>query len=288
MRNGTVLTGRGTIWPFALFASTCGCFGASSSAPTAASSLIEKSVAVNNRDWKAQDDYSFTECDAKSKMDSDGQVKPQGSKTFDVVMIDGSLYRRLVAVNNEPVSPGQQTEEQDKLNREIAHRKSESERDRKARIDKYQSQRAEEHLLMQQMVTAFDFTLLGEENVNGVACYRLKATPKLDYNPPVEKARVLKGMRGVMWIDKQQYHWVKVEAEVTEPVSFGFFIAKVNPGTRFELDQSPLGSVWLPKHFIQTVNASVFGVYGIRNREEFSYSNYRENSPRLPVEASLR
>ena len=281
-----LLIGRGCIWLVALV-SLSACSAAASSAPLSASSLVEKSVAVNNRDWKAQDDYSFTERDTKSKVDSDGQVKPQGSKTFEVVMIDGSPYRRLVAVNNEPVSSGQHSEEQEKLNREIAHRKNESERDRKARIDRYQGQRAEEHLLMQQMATAFNFTLLGEEHVNGVACYRLKATPKPDYNPPVEKARVLKGMRGEMWIDKQQCHWVKVKAEVIEPVSFGFFIAKVNPGTQFELDQFPLGSVWMPKHFVQIVNASVLGVYGIRNREEFAYSNYQENSPRQPVEASL-
>ena len=86
-----------------------------------------------------------------------------------------------------------------------------------------------------------------------------------------------------MWIDKQAYHWVKVQADVIEPVTFGFFLAKVNPGTRFELDQSPLGNVWLPRHFIQSVNASVLGLYGIRDQDEFFYSNYRENNSQLKI-----
>jgi hypothetical protein len=78
-----------------------------------------------------------------------------------------------------------------------------------------------------------------------------------------------------MWIDARQYHWVKVQADVFEPVSFGFFIAKVNPGTSFELDQEAFDNHWLPKHFIETVNANLFGLYGHRSKEEIFYSNYQ-------------
>ena len=201
-------------------------------------------------------------------------------------MIDGSPYRRLLAVNTEPLGPAQQADEQSKLSREIAHRHSESAHDREARVNKYQEQEAEEHLFLDQMATAFQFALIGEEQVNGYTCYHFKATPDPNYNPPVEKARVLKGMRGELWIEKQAYHWVKVEADVIEPVAL-FFLAKVNPGTRFELEQSPVGDVWLPKHFVQSVSASVLGLYGIRNGDEFFYSNYRLNESQLKIQAAL-
>jgi hypothetical protein len=82
-------------------------------------------------------------------------------------------------------------------------------------------------------------------------------------------------MKGHLWIDKAEYHWVKVEAEVINPVQFGFFIAQVKPGTRFELEQSPVGGVWLPKRFTESVNASLFGIYGMRSRQEEVYSDYR-------------
>jgi hypothetical protein len=129
-------------------------------------------------------------------------------------------------------------------------------------------------MLMQQMVEAFSFTMAGEQQVDGVDCYVLDAKPNPAYQPPVQKARVLLGMRGRLWIDKEQYHWVKVQAEVINPVEFGIFVAKVKPGTKFELEQAPVGDVWLPKHFSESVNASVFGVYGLHSSEDEEYSEY--------------
>ncbi len=255
--------------------------------PSGDAAILQKAVIANSRDWKSQNDFCHTEQEIKSKIDSDGHLEDRSSKTFEVLMIDGSPYDRLIALNKEPLSPAQQQNEQAKLNREITTRRTQSPSARRARIGKYKSDRADEHLLMQQMVTAFDFKLMGEENVSGVECYKFLATPKPDYNPPVEKARVLRGMRGQMWIEKSEYHWVKVQAEVTQPVSFGFFIAKVNPGTRFELDQAPVGGFWLPKHFIQTVHASVFGIYGYRNQDETFYSDYRPVEGSLAVQAAL-
>jgi hypothetical protein len=238
--------------------------------------IIQNAVAANDRDWKAQPAFSHTERYIKSKFDADGQATVSSSRTSEVLMIDGSPYSRLIAINNEPLSGAKRAAEQTKLEREIAIRRNESESQRRSRIGKYKEERSEEHLLMREMVAAFHFKLIGQEEVEGVSCYRFEATPNADYRPPVEKARVLKGMRGHMWIDSRQYHWVKVQADVFEPVSFGFFIAKVNPGTRFELDQQPFDKYWVPKHFIETVNANLFGLYGHRSKEETFYSNYQQ------------
>lgn len=238
--------------------------------PGDAAGIIKSSVSANARDWNAQTNYSHRECDRKG-----GQ-----SKTFQIVIIDGSPYERLVAMNGQPLPPAQEQQERVKLNREIQRRHNESAGERQARLSKYQSNRAEQHMLMQQMVSAFDFKLAGEQTVDGVDCYVLDATPKPSYQPPVAKARVLLGMKGRLWIDKEHYHWAKVQAEVINPVEFGFFVAKVKPGTKFELEQAPVGDVWLPKHFSESVNASVFGVYGMHSREEELYSDYE------PLQAS--
>jgi hypothetical protein len=230
-----------------------------------AAQIIQRSVAANALDWKAQPAYSHRECDRKN-----GQ-----SKTYQILMIDGSPYQRLLEMNGQPLSSDQEQQEQAKLNREIQRRHGQSASERQARIAKYQNNRAEQHLLMQQMVEAFQFKLAGEQMADGVECYVLDATPNPNYQPPVEKARVLLGMKGRLWIDKEHYHWVKVQAEVINPVEFGCFIAKVKPGTKFELQQAPVGDVWLPKHFSESVNASVFGVYGMHSSEEEVYSDYQ-------------
>jgi len=241
--------------------------------------IVQKSSAANSRDWQAQDSFSHTEREVKSKVNEKGQATFQQSKTYENLMIEGSPYRRVLASNDEPLSGARLADEQAKLAREIAYRRNESPAERKARIAKYNESRAEEHLLMQQMVSAFRFKLLGEEQVEGVPCYHLQATPDPAYRPPVEKARVLTGMRGQMWIDEQQYHWVRVKAEVIEPVSFGFFIARVKPGTEFELVRTAVGSSWLPKNFAERVNATVLGVYGYRNQLETFFSDYKQITP---------
>lgn len=238
--------------------------------------IVHRSIAVNTADWQAQPDYAHRELDLKSKIDSSGQTRTEASKTYEVMMIEGSPYDRLIAIRNEPLSRAQEQEEQMKLKSEMERRQGESARERQARIGKYQSERSEEHMLMQQMVAAFTFRLAGEQQIEGSDCYVLDAIPNPDYRPPVERAKVLTGMKGRLWIDKAHYHWVKVQAEVTSPVAFGLFIAKVKPGTSFELEQAPVGDVWLPKSFVETVNATVLGFYGMRTREEEHYSDYHQ------------
>ena len=267
---------------------TSAAFGAHDVSGPSVSSIIQNSVIANTADWKQQPKYSHRENEIKKKIDANGQVKVEQIKTYEVMMIEGSPYYRVVAINNEPLSHAQEQQEQAKLNREILQRQNESKKDRQARIAKYQNERSEEHLLLQQMVSAFRFKLAGEEERNGVACYVLDALPNPDYQPPSEKTKVLTGMQGRLWIDKAHYHWVRVQAQVITPVPFGLFIAKVKPGTKFELDQAPVGDVWLPKRFVENVNASVLGLYGMRSMEQDEYSDYHQTmlkaDSQLPAE----
>lgn len=255
-------------------------FAAKVESTPGAAEIIRRSVVVNTADWNAQPQYSFRKLETRSKVDDNGRTGIVSSKTYEVMMLEGSPYERLTATDNEPLKRAQQQQEQVKLNREIERRQSESSSDRQDRISKYQSERSEEHVLMQQMVAAFNFRFAGEQQIDGTDCYVLDAVPNPDYRPAVQRAKVLTGMRGRLWIDKAHYHWVKVEAEVTSPVEFGLFVARVKPGTRFQLDQAPVAGVWLPKCFTQTVNATVLGFYGMRTREEEHYSDYHQTNLR--------
>lgn len=248
--------------------------------------IIRKSVIANDTDWRAQPGYAYRQDDVRTKIDWTGQSKTLQSRTYEIMMIEGSPYQRVVAIQHEPLSREREQQEELKLNHETQRRRAESKSDRQARVAKYRAERADEHLLMDQMVNAFNFHFVREESLNGSDCYLFQALPNADYRPPVEKARVLAGMRGQIWIEKYGFHWARVEAEVIQPVEFGFFIAKVKPGTRFELDQESVGDVWLPKHFEQSVNASIFGLYGYRSTDEQTFSDYRENTLRTGAPAS--
>jgi hypothetical protein len=129
---------------------------------------------------------------------------------------------------------------------------------------------------MAQMARAFDYKLVGVETVNGRRCFVLDATPRPGYQPINRDTEVLKGMRGRMWIDTTAYQWVKVEAEVFQPVAFGLFIAHVEPGTEFILEQQPFkGNLWLPSHFTVRVKAEVLFI----SRNSFDDETYWDYRP---------
>ena len=235
--------------------------------------IIKLSIAAAEADWKAIPDFSDIERDA----DTRGGLAT--SKTYQVLMIDGSPYYRLIAVNDQPLSPAEQAREGEKLERVIAKRADESERQRAKRLAQYQEERNRMFVLMHAMAEAFDFKLAGEERLEDRDVYVFEATPRPEYQPVSRETKLLTGMKGTLWIDKDKYQWVKVEAEVLKPVAFGWFIAKVMPGTSFVLEQGLVTKgLWLPKHFRLEIKAKVLWLPKGYVHDE-TYRDYRQTLP---------
>ena len=233
--------------------------------------IIRKSVAATEANWKEAPKYGFIERDVESRKDS-----PKTVKSYQVLMIEGSPYNKLIAVNDRPLSKMEAQVEQEKLQSAIWSRQHERAHERARRINAYRKERDHDHAMMQEMAAAFSFKLTGETKLDGHDVYEFAATPKPGYVPPNRDAKVLTGMKGTLWIDKATYQWVKVEAEVIRPVNFYGFIAKVGPGTRFELEQEPIaGSLWMPKHFASRVYATAFGFINENSLDDETYRDYQ-------------
>jgi hypothetical protein len=83
-------------------------------------------------------------------------------------------------------------------------------------------------------------------------------------------------MEGRLWIDQQSFHWIKAEATVTRAVSIAGFLAKVDPGTQFLLEQRPVASdVWLPIHFSMRTRARILLLLRQRSQVDETYFDYR-------------
>jgi hypothetical protein len=240
-------------------------------AQPSADEIIKKSVARTKADWQAAPQFDFMERDVIAK-------KGRSVKTFRVTMIAGSPYNELVSIDGKPLSPAEAAQETEKLRTEIAKRQHETPAERQKRVAQYDRERRQDNALLEQMVEALDYRLVGEDTVDGRSCYVLEGTPKPGYRPPTRESRVLTGMRGKLWIDARQYQWVKVEAEVFRPVAFGLFIAHVEPGTQFLLEQKPVpGGLWLPSHFAVQVKSKVLG-WSRNSSVEETYWNYHRAS----------
>jgi hypothetical protein len=229
--------------------------------------IVARSVEANNADWKAAPGYDHYEQDRTGS----------GTETYHVRMILGSPYKRLVAVNGKPLPPLQQAEQQHNLEETLSQRRNESPSETEERIAKWERGREQNHLLMQQLTKALRFKLLGQQRLGGREVYVLEATPRPGYQPPNRDTEVLTGMRGRLWIDARTFQWAKVEARVVHPVWIGGFLARVEPGTRFELTNQPVGDgIWLPKRFVMKSRAKVLFFFTLKTQQESTYFGYEK------------
>jgi len=236
--------------------------------------LLKKSVVNTQRNWTEAPNFVFTEHDVQEKLDAHGGGKSKVDKVYEVSMIDGSPYERLIALNGHPLSAQQKAAEETKMEAERQRRIKESRADRQKRVAKYERERKQNQAMLREMAEAFNYQLRGETAINGRQTYVLDATPKPGYVPKTRDTKVLTAMKGKLFIDKADLQWVKVEAEVMRPVSF-YAVATVSPGTKFVLEQAPMGDgIWMAKHFSVHVNSSVFWMAHNSNDDE-TYTNYR-------------
>jgi hypothetical protein len=236
-----------------------------------AHTIIERSVQANTQDWNAAPGYDYFECD---------QQPGGGGKTYEVTMILGSPYQRLIAVNGVILPQLQQEQEQQKLESTLIQRRNESVSETAERIAKYAKGRKRDRFLMDQLTKAMNFVLVKEQELNGRQLYVLKATPRADYQPPTMEAEVLRGMEGELWIDEATFQWVKVQARVIRPVSIEGFLATVEPGTRFELEKMPVeDDIWLPSHFSMKSRARVLFLFTRKSQEDETYYGYHKSTP---------
>lgn len=228
--------------------------------------IIQRSVEANQRDFEAEPHYTYKETDRTGN----------STKTYQVSMIDGSPYNRLIAVNGLPLTSQANQDEERKLQQVKTQRHAESQSDRQQRIAKYEQDRRRDNAMMQQLTVAFTFKLIGERKLSGFEVYALRATPKPGYQPPNMATHVLPGMNGELWIDENTYQWVKVTAKVIHEVSIEGFLAQVEPGTRFELEKRPVGDgIWMPIHFEMYSVAKVFFFFGHNTHENETYWDYQ-------------
>jgi len=262
---------RPVVYSLSLLAVTLTCSFAIAQTQDAAS-IIRKSAQANNRDWEAVPNYDNYERDRTK----------DGDKTYDVTMLSGSPYERVVAIDGHKLTPDKEKEEQQKYEKAATERQHESAEQRSKRIAKYEAERKRDQTMLQQLTSAFDFHLVGKKHLLGHDVFVLKATPRKGYRAPDRDSQVLTGMEGTMWIDQKTYQWVKVEAHVVHPVRIEGFVAEVEPGTMFEVEKRPVaGDIWMASHFAMKSNAKVMLVIPNKGEEDDTYFNYRKaaNAP---------
>ena len=231
-----------------------------------ANDIMQRSVAANHRDLAASVEFDHNE----------RHQTPDGSKTYAVTMMVGSPYQCLVALNDRPLADDELRREEQKKDAARMAREREDPDERARRLSKYERERKRNRVLLDQVTQAFQFAREADQTVNGVGAYVVKATPRADYRPPSIEAEVLTGVESRFWIEQSSFHWVKVEATVVRPVAIAAFLARVEPGTQFALEQSEVApGMWAPKRFLMRTRARILFMFKQRTQLDATYYGYQ-------------
>jgi len=239
--------------------------------------IVQRSVAAMEGNWKIARNYTFLEREEERQLDSEGRVKSKEVKTYDITLLEGSPYMRLTERDDHPLPPADEKKEREKLEKSIAERQKETPAERQRRIDDYEKRRQRQRETMQEVAEAFDFHLAGQDRIDGRDVWILDATPRPGYNPRSRDAKILPHVRGKLWIDQRTYHWVKLEAEVIDTVSWGLFLVRLDRGARIWFEQTLVNNeVWLPKRVSITASARLGVFKKIRVEEDTTFRNFRK------------
>jgi hypothetical protein len=235
--------------------------------------IIRQGAITLRSDWAADPDYAYVERDEVQKNE---QVT---SKTFQVVMIAGSDYHLPVAINDQPLSADRKKSELEKLQNEVQRRNSESAEARRQRVENYKKQSDENGALLLEFPNSFTFGLVDEEVKRDHPAYMLAATPLKRTGPMSRAVKVLGGMHGKLWLDKEHFHVVRAECDVFTPVPIYGILAKVLPGTHIAIEMTPVtDSIWLISELSMELNLAKLLVFKGKQVTRSTYSEYRLNT----------
>jgi len=239
--------------------------------------IVRRACQFDEKNTAASRNYTYLQHQVDVDFDGNGQVKTKQVRTWDVTMQDGSPYRRLVARNDQPLSDAEQKFEADKLQANIELRRKETAAQREHRIAEWDKRRDKQHEPVKELPDAFDFKIAGEEAINGGQAWVIDATPKPGYHPKSTSTAFFPKVKGRLWIDKQDYQWIKVEMETTGPVSFGGFIVRLQKGGHLIMEQTRVNSeVWLPKRVWIDASARIVLVKGFHKSLDITFSDYKK------------
>ena len=234
-----------------------------------ARAIIGPSIAATDRSWRARAHYTYTQRAEDRRLDSDGHVKSEEVDVSAITFVNGVPVEQPMEHNGAPPSVGEQRKYQEKVNK----MKRETIAERNARLLQEEEDNAS---LIREVPVALDFAIIGEETVDGRPAYVLRATPHPGYSPRGKYGKMFSKVEGMLWVDKQDFGWVKADAQVIEPLSMGLFLARVLPGSHLTMEQTRIGDgVWMPKHIEARASARILFIKSLVIDRRLTYSDYR-------------
>jgi hypothetical protein len=239
--------------------------------------IIRRATELDRRNTEISRSYTFLERQEHRDEDSGGKLKKTESTTFDVTLLEGSPYRRLVARDDKPLSPKDQLKEEEKLQKSILDRRKETPAQRESRIADWERKKQKQREPLKELPEAFTFRLSGEETLNGGETFVIEGLPKPGYRPKSASTAFFNKIKLHFWIDKKDYQWVKVDLESLDTITFGGILLRLAKGSHVTVENTRVNNeVWLPKRIDIRGSVRVALVHVMRGEIIYAFSEYKK------------
>lgn len=248
--------------------------------------IVRRSVDLDGKNLDAAGKYTYVERQEIRYLDSSGAVKDKNSRTTDVIWLEGSPYRLMVARDDKPLPPADQKKEDDKLKVSTEERRHETAAQRQDRLVQWDHRQRRVHEPLTEVPDAFTFKLAGEETLRGRPVWVIDAKPVPGYVPKAKASAYLPHVKARLWIDKANYQWLRADGETLDTIAFGAFLIRVGKGTHITLEQAPVADGnWMLTHLTMNGSVRVALVKVIRGTFDFSWSNFKKSPAAAAVTA---
>jgi hypothetical protein len=244
--------------------------------------LFERVIANQKKVDEALDVYERIERVEMRK--NSGDAKPFSEKSSRVIPAGTGVDHIPVRPDGQPADAAAYRVELQKLEHQLAWA-ADSGRAQSEAYAKIQKKRKDRNELIDAAREAFFFTFVAREPRGERILTKFRMEPNPAFKPPSRTASLYSKVRGFVWIDEASGQLARIQGEITEDISLGLFLARVNKGSYFMQERYEIfPGCWLPTFSQYDFDGrKLFMNFSIHERT--FYSRYRFIGP--PREALL-
>ncbi len=195
-----------------------------------AGALLGKAMEARRAQSERGAKFTYQETVERKQLDKNGRVTGRVVDTYDVIMLEGENYQKLVLRDGKALP--------EKVQKQVDQE-----------MEAAREQRRKRRLLsvtktvnfggLEQVQKLFDLRVAGREQVGGRWCWKVEATPKAGYRAANKDDEYALKMKRTIWFDEEVGIDVKRVDDFLEEAN-GF-----QPGSQLLTEFMPLGEDWV-------------------------------------------
>ena len=225
--------------------------------------------------------YTFNEKQTEKEFDGSGNVRKTTTSVYEVYPSPepGRTYRKLIERDGRRLTAEELAREDEKQEAKEARKAAKLYgADASKRASAESERKLKETRTIEEIFRIFEFRITGRDELDGRSAIVVAFEP----NPAAETSsrggRILKKFSGRAWVDEEDRQLVRIEAELTDDLSFGLgILAKLKKGAHALFQRRKInGEVWLPAEARFVGRGRLLLVKGLNIDTISEYSDYRK------------